>query len=117
VQGFCNEQLACFWSIGVSRVDQIDTELDGTSQNLEGVAAIRRPAPKCPLRVIRIAPKPSRLTGRSPPNRKTKLVPASVTAGEFAAKIVFDPPATSVAPPPRVVPRNFRRVIEFRDRR
>ena len=50
MQGFCNEQLACFWSIGVSRVDQIDTELDGTSQNFEGVAAIRRPAPKCPLR-------------------------------------------------------------------
>src|SRR4026207_2544640 len=70
-----------------------------------------------PSPVIRIAPNPSRLTERSPPNRKRELAPASVTAGEFAAKIMFDPPAISVAPPARVVPRNFRRVIELGDRR
>jgi hypothetical protein len=45
------------------------------------------------------------------------LVPASVAAGELAAKIMFDPPAITVAPPARVVPKNFRRVIEVRDRR
>src|SRR6267154_4893937 len=73
--------------------------------------------PQMPSPVIRIAPKPSRLTGRSPPNRKRELASASITAGEFAAKIMFDPPAISVAPPARVVPRNFRRVIELRDRR
>jgi len=70
-----------------------------------------------PSPVIRIAPKPSRLTERSPPNRKRELVPASAGAGGFAAKIMFDPPAISVAPAARVVPRNFRRVIELRDRR
>src|SRR6202011_5156976 len=73
--------------------------------------------PQMPSPVIRIAPKPSRLTERSPPNRKRELVPASAGAGGFAAKIMFDPPAISVAPPARVVPRNFRRVIEVRDRR
>src|SRR6476646_232723 len=72
--------------------------------------------PQMPSPVIRIAPKPSRLTEKSPPNRKRELAPASVTAGEFAAKIMFDPPAISVAPLARVVPRNFRRVIELRDR-
>src|SRR6266481_7561142 len=73
--------------------------------------------PQMPSPVIRIAPNPSRLTGRSPPSRKRELAPASVIAGEFAAKSMFDPPAISVAPPARVVPRNFRRVIELRDRR
>ena len=45
MQSFCNQQLACFWSVGVGRIDQIDTELDGASQNFEGVAAISRPTP------------------------------------------------------------------------
>src|SRR5207247_8687590 len=64
-----------------------------------------------PSPVMRIAPKPRRMSGRLPPNRKPELVPGSVTADEFAAKIMVDPPAISVAPPARVVSRNFRRVI------
>src|SRR5438552_2666678 len=63
--------------------------------------------PQMPSPVIRIAPKPSRLTERSSPNRKRELVPASAGAGGFAAKIMFDLPASSVAPPARVVPSKF----------
>src|SRR5207244_1047029 len=73
--------------------------------------------PQMPSPVIRIAPKPSRLTGRSPPNRKREFVLDFVTADEFVVKIMLDPPAISVAPLARVVPKNFRRVIEFRNRR
>ena len=45
MQGFCNQQFACFWSIGISRVDQVDAELDGTAQNFEGVSTISGPTP------------------------------------------------------------------------
>ena len=45
MKGLCNQQLAGLWSIGVSCVDQVDAELNGTSQNFAGVITIRRPAP------------------------------------------------------------------------
>src|SRR5205085_7470075 len=64
-----------------------------------------------PSPVMRIAPKPSRLTARSPPNRKTELSVA--TGDEFVARIIFDPPANREAPPISVVPRNLRRVTRL----
>src|SRR5438105_10001 len=91
-----------------------------STARLRTLRALPRSAgqPQMPSPVIRIAPKPSRSTGRSPPNRKTELAPGCVAAADdFVVKIMFDPPAISVAPPARVVPRNLRRVIEFRDRR
>jgi hypothetical protein len=45
VKGLCNQQLAGLWSIGISRVDEVDAELNGTSQNFAGVITIRRPTP------------------------------------------------------------------------
>jgi hypothetical protein len=45
MEGLCNQELACLRSVGVSRVDQIDTELDGASQNFASVITIRRPTP------------------------------------------------------------------------
>src|SRR5213075_610839 len=64
-----------------------------------------------PSPVIRIAPKPSRLTGRSPPNFQMGFVTGLVAVDESAPTIVADPPAKSVAPVPRLMPRNVRRVI------
>src|SRR5207237_3577420 len=66
--------------------------------------------PQPPSPIIRIAPKPSRLTGRSPPNFQTELVARLGVVDEPAPKIVADPPAKSVAPLARLIPRNVRRV-------
>ena len=68
-----------------------------------------------PSPVSRIAPKPSRFTGRSPPMRKIEL-----PVGDVAPKIKSDPPAKNAAPVNSVVPRNVRRVtpafsFEFED--
>src|SRR5207248_1606584 len=63
-----------------------------------------------PFPVIRIAPKPSRLTVRSPPSCQVGFVAGFIVVEEVAPKIASDPPAKSVAPPARVVSRNVRRV-------
>jgi hypothetical protein len=60
--------------------------------------------------VMRIAPKPRRLTVRSPPNWKVGFVAIVDAVDEAAPKIISDPPAKSAAPLARVVPRNVRRV-------
>src|SRR5206468_5067790 len=72
--------------------------------------------PQMPSPVIRIAPKPSRLTGRSPPNFQVGFVIGPVPVDESAPKIVADPPAKSVAPVPRLMPRNVRRVTPLSTR-
>jgi len=59
---------------------------------------------------MRIAPKPSRLTGRSPPNCQVGFVIMVGAVDEAAPKITSDPPEKSAAPLARVVPRNVRRV-------
>src|SRR5438046_6220611 len=69
-----------------------------------------------PSPVIRIAPKPSRLTGRSPPNFQVELVTGLFAVDESAPRIVADPPAKSVAPVPRLMPRNVRRVMPLSTR-
>src|SRR6266436_1925822 len=66
--------------------------------------------PQMPSPVIRIAPKPSRLSGRSPPNFQTEFAARLGVVDEPAPKIVADPPANSVAPLARLIPRNVRRV-------
>src|ERR1700694_4035603 len=66
--------------------------------------------PQTPSPVMRIAPKPSRLTGRSPPNFQTEFVARLGVVDESAPKIVAGPPAKSVAPLARLIPRNDRRV-------
>jgi len=58
---------------------------------------------------MRIAPKASRLTVRSPPNWKVEFVAIVGAVDEAAPKITSDP-AKSAAPLARVVPRNLRRV-------
>src|SRR5260370_13964030 len=60
--------------------------------------------------VIRIAPKPRRLTGRSPPNCQVGFVAGLIDVEEAVPKIGPDPSAKSAAPLARVVPRNVRRV-------
>src|SRR6266567_1769158 len=63
-----------------------------------------------PSPVMRIAPKPSRLTGRFSPNFQTEFVARLGVVDEAAPNIVADPPANSVAPVARPMPRNVRRV-------
>ena len=65
-----------------------------------------------PSPVRRIAPKPSRFTGRSPPRRKEDF-----GAGLDAAEASFCNPATTLATPARVAPKNFPRVIAGKVRR
>src|SRR5436309_8099314 len=72
--------------------------------------------PQMPSPVIRIAPKPSRLTGRSPPNFQVGFVTGLIAVDESAPRIVADPPAKSVAPVPRLMPRNVRRVMPLSTR-
>ena len=69
-----------------------------------------------PSPVMRIAPKPSRLTVRSPPNLKMELVARLDVVDEPAPKIAPDPPANSVAPLARLIPRNVRRVTPLSTR-
>src|SRR6476646_7894594 len=64
--------------------------------------------PQMPSPVTRIAPKPSRLTVRSPP--KVKVVFVAIFVDDSAPKITSDFPAKSAAPVARLVPRNLRRV-------
>src|SRR5438876_12301403 len=66
--------------------------------------------PQTPSPVIRIAPKPSRLTGRSPPNFQTEFVARLGVVDEPAPKIVADTAAKRLAPVASLGPRNVRRV-------
>src|SRR5205823_3817539 len=72
--------------------------------------------PQMPSPVIRIAPKPSRLIVRSPPNVQVGFVTGLIAVDESAPKIVADPPARSVAPVARLMPRNVRRVTPLSTR-
>src|ERR1043166_6066281 len=70
--------------------------------------------PQIPSPVMRIAPKPSRFTDRSAPNKNVSplllmLLLILVVAAVIFCKII--PPAITPAPPAIVVPRNFRRVM------
>ena len=71
------------------RVDEIDAQLDRTPQNLLRVLAIRPPT-QIPSPVRRIAPKPSRLTNRSPPNKNVS--PLLLVLVLAAATILRNPP-------------------------
>src|SRR4029453_428453 len=64
--------------------------------------------PQIPSPVTRIAPKPSRLTVRSPPNFQVGFV--GTFGDNSAPKIASDPLARSAAPVTNVVLRNVRRV-------
>src|SRR5258708_17184245 len=41
VEGFCNEQLTYLWSIGVSSIDQVDTQFKGAAQDCDGFLLVR----------------------------------------------------------------------------
>src|SRR6266478_6592684 len=63
-----------------------------------------------PSPVMRIAPKPSRCTGRSPPKFQMESVADGVGVGEVSPKTALARPAISAAPLTRVVPRNALRL-------
>jgi len=63
-----------------------------------------------PSPVSLIAPNPSRLTVRSPPNFQAGFVATLGDVDGSAPKIGSDPPAKNAAPVNSVVPRNVRRV-------
>src|SRR5207244_12245467 len=88
------------------RVDEIDAQLDRTPQNC---FAFSRSGgqPQIPSPVRRIAPKPSRLTNRSPPNKNVSpLLPV------LAAVTSFDnPPVRTPAAPPDITPKKVLRLI------
>src|SRR5438874_1805915 len=67
--------------------------------------------PHIPSPVSRIAPNPSRFTGKSPPMVKLEL-----SLADAAAKIVAALPAKSDAPPESVARRNSRRLIPLQAR-
>src|SRR5438067_10669814 len=60
--------------------------------------------------VTRIAPKPSRLTLKSPPKSKLGFVAMFADVDVTAPRITSDLPARSAAPLARVIPTNLRRV-------
>ena len=74
-------------AVGVGGVDEVDAELDGAAQGGECGVDDRRVGPRFPCPVMRMAPKPMRLTVRSPPR---VMVPACV-AGEDAMGIAMSP--------------------------
>ena len=63
-----------------------------------------------PSPVMRIAPKPSRLTVRSPPNVKVVFIEMFVALDVSAPKITPDLPAKIAAPLARLTATNVRRV-------
>src|SRR5437870_5245965 len=75
--------------------------------------------PQIPSPVKRIAPKPSRLTKRSPPSRNVLLLLMLMLplASGIAARSFGNPPVRTPAAPAEIVPKNVRRVtslcIEF----
>src|SRR5580765_2464783 len=66
--------------------------------------------PQMPSPVTRIAPKPSRLTVKSPPKLNVGFVAMFDDVAVFAPRITSDFPARSAAPLARVIPTNLRRV-------
>src|SRR4029453_14305079 len=67
--------------------------------------------PQIPSPVTRIAPKPSRLTVKSPPNFHVGFVATFDDSDDSAPKITSDPLARSTPPVRSAVPRNVRRAI------
>src|SRR5579864_3033282 len=45
VERFCNEQLTYLWSVGVSSIDQVDTQFKGTAQDCDGFMFVGRWSP------------------------------------------------------------------------
>jgi hypothetical protein len=68
-------------AVGVGGVDEVDAQLDGPTQHRLGLVAVRC-SPQMPLPVRRMAPKPSRLTVRSPP---TSIVPAALAVTDASS--------------------------------
>src|SRR5262245_23473669 len=66
--------------------------------------------PQMPSPVTRIAPKPSRLTVRSPPKLNVGFVAMFDDIAVSAPRITSCLPARSAAPPARVIPTNLRRL-------
>src|SRR6266446_3527290 len=69
--------------------------------------------PQIPSPVRRIAPKPSRLTNRSPPNKNVSLL----LLGLAAARSFGNPPVKTPAAPAEITPRNVLRLIAGKIRR
>src|SRR6266487_3369317 len=70
--------------------------------------------PQIPSPVNRIAPKPSRLTKRSPPNKNVSSLVLAVAKRRWglAAAISFDtPPVKTPAAPAEIAPKNVLRLI------
>src|SRR5262249_37950746 len=63
-----------------------------------------------PSPVMRIAPKPSRFTVKSPPKLNVGFVAIFEDVAVSAPRITSDLPATSAAPLAKLIPRNLRRV-------
>ena len=68
-----DEQLTRFRPVSIGRVDQVHPKFNCAAQNLERIVSVGRPS-QIPSPVMRIAPNPSRLTGRSPPNFQETFV-------------------------------------------
>ena len=66
--------------------------------------------PQMPSPVTRIAPKPSRLTVKSPPKLNVGFVAIFDDVPVSAPRITSDFPARSAAPLAKVIPTNLRRV-------
>jgi hypothetical protein len=77
VQRLGDQRLADLRTVGVRGVDEVDVESDRLAQRGLSPLPVRR-LPQMPWPVIRMAPKPSRLTVRSPP---MPIVPAVVAVG------------------------------------
>src|SRR5881398_2264759 len=96
------EQFACIRPVCVSSIYQVHTKFDDPSENFERVLSIRG-QPQMPCPVTLIAPKPRRLTVRSPPNVKVVLIAIFDVFDVSAPKITSDFPAKSVAPPTKLI--------------
>src|SRR5205814_5142934 len=101
IQRFGNEKLIRFRTVSIGGVDETHAQLDCASQNFLRVLPIRRPTPD-PSPVSRIAPNPSRLTNRSPPNKNL----SSLLLVLAAATIFCNPPVKTPAAPADITPRN-----------
>ena len=104
VQRLGDQDLAHVRAVGVGRVDEVDSEIDGPAQHGDGFVVVGRFAPD-PLPVMRMAPNPSRLTVRSPPRSSVPAPPA------FPVSLVLiGPLLSSLWPDPmRMAPPVIRR--------
>ena len=71
--------------VGVGGVEEVDAELDGPPQHRTAVAGSSG-GPQMPSPVMRMAPKPRRMTGRSPPSLKVPLGVAEGAAERVAGR-------------------------------